>query len=76
MKQQNGLSRSVKLLDSEITKKIKVYDVDKKELLGIFTLKEAADFTGVSQGHIHQAIAHKWRCYKNKLNKTICFRQS
>lgn len=63
-------------LSSDLSKvKTKVYDVEKKELLGVFESRaEASRFTGVANKRIQELIRNKTRCSKNKLNRTICFR--
>lgn len=54
---------------------VKVYDVEKKELIGTFeSFVAAAKFCGVSPGLVASAIKQKSRNKKNKLGKTICFR--
>jgi len=65
-------------LDNDIAKrKVKVYDVEKKELLGEFeSMTLAANFTGVSVGRIGSYLRNKGRTKKttNKLGKILCFR--
>ena len=54
---------------------VKIFDVEKKELIKRFeTVTEAAEFCGLSFSEIKQAIKYRYRSYKNKLGKTICFR--
>jgi len=55
--------------------KTKVYDVDRKELLGVFSSRsEAGRFTGLSSARVSDYVKDKTICKVNKLNKTICFR--
>jgi hypothetical protein len=54
---------------------IKVYDVEKKELIKTCeSVIEAAKFTGLKSSMVSRYTKDKTRSYKNKLNKTICFR--
>lgn len=69
------LSKRVGLDNSLSKRRVKVYDVEKKELIAEFeSVTEAAEFTGVHTGSIARYIKRKYRCYTNKLNRTICFR--
>lgn len=53
----------------------KVFDVERKELLGTFESRnEAARFTGVSLGHIADHVRTKRKVFSIKLNKKITFR--
>ena len=53
----------------------KVYDVDKKELIGTFESRnDASKFTGVAHNHIADYVRHKRRVYSQKLLKKITFR--
>jgi hypothetical protein len=53
----------------------KVYDVEKKELIGTFESRnDAAKYTGVSLSHIADHVRNKRRVYSNKLLKKITFR--
>lgn len=59
--------------DHYLSRKVKVYDVEKKELIAEFdSMNEAAKFTGVKS--VREYINKKSRSYKNKLGKVICFR--
>lgn len=56
-------------------RKVKVYNIAEKKLIGEFaSMNLASEFTGVAGKDIGQYIKHKYRCYKNKLGFTICFR--
>ncbi len=60
---------------SNVPRRVKVFDVDKKELLGTFeSMTAAGKFSGISTDFVRTCIATKCRCYKNKLNKTLAFR--
>lgn len=73
MKQENGIRRQA--IEKQLTRKVKVYDVGKKELIGVFdTATEAAAFTGISPKDISKYVRFKWKNHVNKLNRTICFR--
>ena len=63
-------------LDNEINRrKVKVYDVTNKKLLGEFeSSKDAADFTGLKPSHIADIIAHKRKNRSNKLGITLTLR--
>jgi len=53
----------------------KVFDVERKELIGVFESRnDAAKFTGVSIGHITEYVRRKSRCWSHKLNRKITFR--
>jgi len=53
----------------------KVYDVDKKELLGTFESRsQAAKFTGLSTSRMLKYIREKSVHYSKTLNKRVCFR--
>lgn len=53
----------------------KVYDVEKKELIGTFESRnDAAKYTGVSLSHIADHVRTKRRVYSHKLLKKITFR--
>lgn len=53
----------------------KVYDVEKKQLLGTFESRtKAADFLGVSTVTVSKAFKYKHRIHKNKLGITACIR--
>lgn len=53
----------------------KVYDVERKELIGTFESRnDAAKFTGVYLGHIAEHVRKKRRVFSIKLNKKITFR--
>lgn len=55
--------------------KTKVFDVDKKELIGVFKSRsEAGRFTGLPPSRVSDYVRDKTICKSNKLNKTICFR--
>ena len=58
-----------------MNRKVKVYDVANKHLLGTFeSLTDAQKFTGVHTANIGRCIAHKYKSYTNKLGITIYFR--
>jgi hypothetical protein len=58
-----------------IPRTVKVYDVEKKELLGTFpSIYEAAKFAGIGSYGVAQYIKFKYRCHTNKLNKILAFR--
>ena len=62
---------------SKMKRKVKIYDVEKKELIKeCDSLKEAAEFAGIKGGggSVSNMIATKCRCYTNSFGKTICFR--
>jgi hypothetical protein len=60
-------------LEHAFTRKIKVYDVAKKELIFEFdSMNQAKKELGVN--NINQYIKNKGRCHKNNLGITICFR--
>ena len=63
-------------LDNSINKrKVKVYNVDTKQLIDTFdSCKEASDFTGVRPSSIPDLIRRKGRNRVNKLGVTITFR--
>lgn len=63
-------------LDPSITSvKVKVYDVEKKELIAEYdSVRAASRATGVPPTTISRYIRLKHRSYKNNLNRTICFR--
>lgn len=63
-------------IDNSINKrKVKVYNVDTKELLGEFdSSKEASDFTGVRYSSISNLIRSKTKNKVNKLGLTLAFR--
>lgn len=53
----------------------KVYDIERKELIGTFESRnDAARFTGVSLSHIADHVRSKRRVFSRKLNKKITFR--
>lgn len=53
----------------------KVYDVDKKELIGTFESRnDAAKFTGLPLGHIKNYVTKKSKHFSKKLNRKITFR--
>lgn len=53
----------------------KVFDVDKKELIGVFESRnDAAKFTGLPLGHIKNYVSRKSKHYSKKLNRKITFR--
>jgi hypothetical protein len=53
----------------------KVYDVEKKQLLGVFESRaDASRFTGVSVSTITGHVRRKSRSTNNKLNRILCFR--
>lgn len=55
--------------------KTKVFDVDKKLLLGVFPSRSAAGrFTGLSASRVTDYVRDRTICSSNKLNKRICFR--
>jgi hypothetical protein len=55
--------------------KTKVFDVDKKELLGVFPSRSAAgQFTGLPASRVTDYVRDRTICSSNKLNKRICFR--
>lgn len=56
-------------------RKVKVYDVDKKELIGEFkSLGEAGRFAGISGLMVSKYIQKKHRCHTNSLGKILAFR--
>lgn len=56
-------------------RKIRVYDVETKELLKeCESVSEAAKFTGLLSQTVSKHANDKTRSYKNKLNRIICFR--
>jgi hypothetical protein len=60
-------------LESNIKRKVKVYDVEKKKLIYEFdSAAEASKFLGVK--NVATYINQKCKCYKNNLGITICFR--
>ena len=63
-------------LDNSINKrKVKVYNVDTKQLIDTFdSSKEAADYTGVRPSSIPDLIRRKGRNKVNKLGVTLAFR--
>lgn len=67
--------RGLGLENSESRKKVKVYDVSEKKLIGEFSsLKDASIFTGVDAWHISKLLTRKGRSHTNKLNKILTFR--
>lgn len=55
--------------------KTKVFDVDKKELLGVFPSRSAAGkFAGLPASRVTDYVRDRTICSSNKLNKRICFR--
>lgn len=53
----------------------KVYDVEKKVLLGTFESRaEASKFTGISASNINEYIRNKTKCRSKLLNAKITFR--
>lgn len=55
--------------------KTKVFDVDKKVLLGVFESRNAAGkFTGLRASKVSDYVKDRTICSVNKLNKRICFR--
>lgn len=53
--------------------KVKVYDVEKKQLIKEYdTMKQAAEELGVK--NVHSYRKSKSKCHKNNLGITICFR--
>lgn len=53
----------------------KVYDVERKQLLGTFESRsDASRFTGVPVSSIASHVRNKTKSVNNKLNKTLCFR--
>lgn len=63
-------------IDNSINKrKVKVYNVDTKQLIDTFdSSKEAADYTGVRPSSIPDLIRRKGRNKVNKLGVTLAFR--
>lgn len=63
-------------LDNSINKrKVKVYNVDTKELIDTFdSSKAASDFTGVRASSIPDLIRRKGRNKVNSLGVTLAFR--
>jgi len=63
-------------IDNSINKrKVKVYNVDTKQLIDTFeSTKEASDFTGVRPSSIPDLIRRKGRNKVNKLGVTLAFR--
>jgi hypothetical protein len=60
-------------LESNIKRKVKVYDVEKKKLIYEFdSVAEASKFLGVK--NVAAYINQKCKSYKNNLGITICFR--
>jgi hypothetical protein len=56
-------------------RKVKVYDIDKKELIAeCETMSEASRLTGLKHSIIQDCIKFKHRSYTNRLNKKITFR--
>lgn len=54
---------------------IRIYDVENKKLIKVCdSVSDAAKFTGLRSSMISRYTKDKTRSYKNKLNKTICFR--
>jgi len=54
---------------------VKVYDVEKKELIDTYpSVRAASKATGVPVTSISRYIKDKSRSSKNSLNKIICFR--
>jgi hypothetical protein len=62
-----------KLILQHMPHKVKVYDVEKKQLIKEYsTMKQAAEELGVKNVHFYRKS--KCKCYKNNLGITICFR--
>jgi hypothetical protein len=60
-------------LGHSLTRKVKVYDVEKKKLILEFdTMHQAEKELGVK--NVQYYLNTKYRCYKNNLGITICFR--
>jgi len=60
-------------LAGALNRKVKVYDVSKKELIHEFnSTYEAQKFLGVK--NITSYINNKSKCYKNNLGIVLCFR--
>jgi len=60
-------------LSGALNRKVKVYDVSKKELIYEF---ESANQAGIALGvkNVIPYINSKSKCYKNNLDIVICFR--
>jgi hypothetical protein len=60
-------------LESNIKRKVKVYDVENKKLIYEFdSVSEASNFLGVK--NVATYINQKCKSYKNNLGIIICFR--
>ncbi len=60
---------------TRMPRKVKAYDVEKKELIGEFeTLIACCKHFGINPGSLTTMIRKKSRCYKNNLNRTLTFR--
>jgi len=56
-----------------VNRKVKVYDVEKKELIREYdSMNQACEELGVR--NIYNYIRLKLKCHKNNLGITICFR--
>lgn len=72
MAQQN-INNRISFDDYALKRKVKIYDVEKKELLFVCdSVYEANKLTGLKG--VGAYIKNKRRSYKNKLGKVICFR--
>lgn len=72
---RTSLNSRVGITNEISRRRVKVYDVDKKELLGTFeSITEASDFTGVANGAISSYIKGKIKCHTNKLDRVLAFR--
>ena len=70
---QQKISTRVYFDKHPLKRKVKIYDVEKKELLFICDSTYAAEkITGVKCVTIY--LNKKIKCYTNKLGKVICFR--
>ena len=68
-----GLSRDYRC--ANLPTKVKIYDVEKKELIAEFeNANQASKFCGIPGKYIRQYVRSKSRCYKNSLNKVLAFR--
>jgi len=66
-------SSKIRRILCAIPRKVKIYDVEKKELIKeCSSINEAQKFSGVKC--ISNYIKTKSKSYKNKLGKVICFR--
>ena len=70
---QQRISTRVYFDKHPLRRKVKIYDVEKKELLFICDSMYAAEkITGVKSASAY--LSKKTKCYTNKLGKVICFR--